>query len=163
MACSLPTQCNEPEEDIVERDGASKPREQELLEEKTRVTPSETFSEEDPLERKTTIKTRTAEGPLEERTGIISTNSTFKVLGRKAHLEMNPKKNMGYSWEIIIITNNKHRNQIKRLLCTCCKLILRDAVQTVEGLRLCLCCAKHIIKCVYICRELGSTVYQLVL
>jgi hypothetical protein len=39
--------------------------------------------------------------------------------------------------------------QIDRLKCVHCKYILREAVQTEDGLRLCMCCAESIKRCVY--------------
>ena len=38
----------------------------------------------------------------------------------------------------------------ERLKCVHCKYILREAVQTEDGFRLCKCCAEHIERCVYL-------------
>ena len=105
-------------------------------------------------------------GQLEEETRVTSSKSTpgnegFKessiarveqeslnslLVEKVSHVEKLLERIMGHSMRIVVIKNDKQRKQIERLLCTCCKLILRDAVQTVEGLRLCLCCAVYITK-----------------
>ena len=45
-------------------------------------------------------------------------------------------------YEVVVIESDKHH--VERLHCHCCKLILRDAVQTEDGWRLCQCCAERI-------------------
>ena len=77
--------------------------------------------------------------PNEEKY-FFSTKSVPNAGKSKTTVTVSKKGETGY--KVVVIDNDKHT--IERLLCYCCKFILRDSVQTEDGWRLCLCCAERI-------------------
>ena len=122
------------EDDVEETDGIIRPVGKGELEEKTRVASSKSTPGNEELKEVATAKVD------QESFNSLQLAEVLNVVSRAS------ERIVGHSMRIVVIKNDKQRKQIERLLCTCCKLILRDAVQTVEGLRLCLCCAVHIAK-----------------
>jgi hypothetical protein len=87
------------------------------------------------------------------RKGDVSLERAFesgKVPKRKARKSfkivttenLEPRRPSGFNIEIF----EGSKQLILRLLCFCCNLILKDPVQTEDGIRLCSDCADYIIK-----------------